>query len=415
MDAKGRRQFTMGRCLGRGGFGEVYLAEMVSTGGLKSTVAVKVLRDDLGATSDAVLRLRDEGRLLARLNHPTILKVFDLILLAGRVALVSEYVDGADLEQLYVGEDRIGRRALLAAIARVASALDAACEAEGPEGPVRIVHRDLKPSNIRIGRHGEVRLLDFGIAHFDSSDREAKTASDVVVGSLPYMAPERFFDRMPHPAADVFGLGCTLFEGLIGERYFPSPHMRAISALALAPKRYTQHHIDQTARLEASEPGPVGRLVSSMLRLDPKARPTTADVATAAEDIADDLRGPTLATWCRDRTWAPPPHLEGALQGQLLTEDTLGLADPDAATKKLAPPQQLDADSTLDVLVGPSRLVPLTRRPAEGLVPKEAPHGSTSGDRPWAPALLTVGCAVVVLVALIIGLLTLVVGLTSLA
>ncbi len=98
-DYVSQRSFRIETCLGRGGFGEVYKAVEEKDGGLESEVALKVLRSGLDPAGQAVHRLRDEARLLARLNHPTILKVFDLVVLNDRVSLVAEYVEGQDFEQ----------------------------------------------------------------------------------------------------------------------------------------------------------------------------------------------------------------------------------------------------------------------------------------------------------------------------
>src|SRR5690606_17230382 len=127
-----------------------------------SLAAVKVLRRDLSVDGDAVRRLRDEGRLLARLDHPTILRAFDLVRLDGRLALVTELVEGADLAELLRADPPLPARALVEVIGRVAAALDAAHATPGPDGrPLALVHRDVKPTNVRVGRFGEVKLLDF--------------------------------------------------------------------------------------------------------------------------------------------------------------------------------------------------------------------------------------------------------------
>ena len=172
-----KRQFHIQSCLGRGGFGEVYRATMISAGGVRSDVAVKVLHKDLDPRSQSVERLRDEARLLGILNHPNILKVSDLVLLQDRVALVTEYVEGADLDQcIETQDDPIPLRPLLEALGRVAEALYAAHTTAGPDGaPLHLVHRDIKPSNIRLSKHGTVKLLDFGIAKARDEGREAKT------------------------------------------------------------------------------------------------------------------------------------------------------------------------------------------------------------------------------------------------
>ncbi|HHO51504.1 MAG TPA: serine/threonine protein kinase, partial [Deltaproteobacteria bacterium] len=214
MDPEPQIHLELGPLLGSGGFGEVYQARMRSRGGLQTVVAVKVTHPNVILLDDAVTRLRDEGLLLARIQHPVVVRALDLLQIQGRLALVTEYVPGADLTRFVQGPDPIPPRALVAVIGRVASALHAAWSAPGPDGaPLRIVHRDIKPSNIRIGRHGEVRLLDFGIARFQGSARES-TTSGVLIGSMPYLAPERLTGCQTLPPADVFGLGCCLYEGL---------------------------------------------------------------------------------------------------------------------------------------------------------------------------------------------------------
>ena len=164
----GHREFRFGDLLGKGGFGEVYLAEMNTSGGLARKVAIKLLHAGLDAeASQAVERLRDEGRMLAVLAHPSVLGIVDVITLEQRVALVTEYVDGEDLDGCFSAH--IPPRALVQVIGEVASALSAAWT------ELQLVHRDIKPANIRVGRHGQVKLLDFGIASTDQLTRAAKT------------------------------------------------------------------------------------------------------------------------------------------------------------------------------------------------------------------------------------------------
>ncbi|MCA9492181.1 MAG: serine/threonine protein kinase, partial [Myxococcales bacterium] len=202
------RRFQVHSCLGRGGFGEVYRATMSSSGGVRTEVAIKVLRGDIDPGSDSVKRLRDEGRLLGALRHPSILRVHDLVLLENRVALVTEYVEGDDLDKCMVPSMPI--RALLGVLGEVASALDAAWTTPSPTSgeAIHLVHRDVKPANIRIGRHGEVKLLDFGIARATNVVREAQTANNAMMGSYLYMAPERFHEDRVEPPSDIYALGC---------------------------------------------------------------------------------------------------------------------------------------------------------------------------------------------------------------
>ena len=234
------RTFQIHGCLGRGGFGEVYRATMGSSGGVQTEVAVKVLRSDIDPGSDSVKRLRDEGRLLGQLSHPSIVKVHDLVLLDARVSLVTEYIEGEDLDQCFKGEARIPPRALLAAVGEVASALDGAYNSPSPISgqPLRLIHRDIKPANIRIGRHGEVKLLEFGIARAGNAVREAQTAAYAMMGSYRYMAPERFHEDEVDPPSDVFALGAVLYEGLAAERFFEGLTLQQVYAFMLSSNRF---------------------------------------------------------------------------------------------------------------------------------------------------------------------------------
>jgi hypothetical protein len=285
-----RRTFSLLVCLGRGGFGEVYLAQM-TTGAGPTRVAVKVLH---GAHGQSLRRLRDEARALARLEHPAILQVHDLVELeGGRVALVTEYVEGEDLAAC-----TLGLRALLEVLAQVAWALDAAWNS-----PLKLVHRDIKPSNIRISRHGAVKLLDFGIARAQALTREARTGADVLLGSPPYMAPERFLEQDPTPASDVFSLGCILLEALTGQRVFDLP-MTGLAVLAVDPERYRAHLEHQLSLIPQGSPEPVLSLIRELLQHDPTQRPSARALAERLESLP--LEGPTLAQYCRGRAWTSP-------------------------------------------------------------------------------------------------------------
>ena len=372
------RTFTIGPCLGRGGFGEVYRARMTSATGMSAVVALKVLRRDLAPGGQAVQRLRDEGVLLAKLNHPTILRVHDLVVLEGRVSLVTEYVDGVDLEACLRGGDRIGLRALAEILGRVASALDAAHNAAtGPSGaPLRLVHRDVKPSNIRIGRHGEVKLLDFGIARSDEVSREARTQTDVMVGSPPYMAPERFLDSEPRSASDVFSLGAIALEAVIRARVFDAP-VPVLASYAIDPRRYADFVEARFAQAPSDTPPAFLALCRAMLAFEPESRPAAAEVARAAEGLIDDLEGLTLSRWCRTRRWTDAEHEAGDLGGRILSEDTLAkpisapttlpvpAPDPDASPS--APP----APPTLPPTLPPTGPDPAASAPAAPAEPSD--------------------------------------------
>ncbi len=319
---------------------------MTSSGGLSTAVALKVLRADIDDAQDALQRLRDEARALGHLDHPAIVRAFDILDLDGRVALVTELVEGDDLDRCIEGRARITHRALLQVIAQVADALDAAVNAPGPDGPLRLVHRDVKPSNIRVGRHGQVKLLDFGIAWFAGGDREAQTASEMMVGSLPYMAPERFVEREQNPASDVFSLGCCLYESLGVDGFYEEPRLRVLSGLAMAPERFDAL---KSRRLEQVDEGPIRDLLAGMLHYDPSQRPTAKQVARRCDEIADDLSGASLRLWCADRRWQDDASATGSLTGQTLTE---GPSAPAPTTSDHAKPRIVTRpSSTIDPMM----------------------------------------------------------------
>lgn len=313
------RRFQFHACLGRGSYGEVYRATMSSAGGVRSEVAVKILRRDIDPGSDAVKRLRDEGRLLGAVRHPAILKVHDLVLLDDRVGLVTEFVEGDDLDNCITAEPPVPLRVLLSVVGEVASALDVAWNSHAPGGGdvIHLVHRDVKPANVRVGRHGEVKLLDFGIARAANVGREARTASNSMVGSSAYMAPERFHDDDVKPPSDVYSLGCLLFEGMTQRRYFHDREFKSIYGTMLSAEKYAAHLDDELRRI-ADRPVGVQDLVRRMLAADPVTRPTASEVARLCEDLAEDISGPSLKRWCRNRAWPTPPEVKGSLTGQEL-------------------------------------------------------------------------------------------------
>ncbi len=321
MEGTGTRQFEFHTCLGRGGFGEVYRATLANSGGLSTEVAIKLLRADIGLGDGALERLRDEGQLLARLRHPAILRVVDLTELDGRVGLITEYIEGEDLHlSIRHPSDPIPLRPLLQAIGEVAEALDAAHETVVHGRPLKLIHRDIKPSNIRIGLHGETKLLDFGVAFSSDEDRHAHTQTNTALGSLAYMAPERFRRTRPDAAADVYALGCCLFEGLVRERLFTRPTAVEMFARAAVPEDHDTYVSGRFASLPSEMPAAVGALLGDMLAYDEHVRPSARVVAERCEALASQSEGPTLRRWMRRHERMPPARLRGSLEGRTLVD-----------------------------------------------------------------------------------------------
>ena len=209
--------FEILEILGEGSFGTVCVAR-VSTDPLRRRVALKILKDTYASNKKILNRTRDEARLLSQINHPNIVRVERLMEVGGCPVLVMEHVQGVSLDQLLLRfKEGLPGAVALEVIRLTCLALQVAyAEALGDDGrPMRVIHRDIKPSNILLSIHGEVKVVDFGIAKGEFDGREAKTES-VVMGSRPYMAPERLDGVSDSPSVDVYSAGMSMFELLTG-------------------------------------------------------------------------------------------------------------------------------------------------------------------------------------------------------
>ena len=192
--------------LGAGGMGEVYRARDTRLG---REVALKVLPADLAHDSARRARFEQEARVLAALNHPNILGIFDI----GDSYVVMELVEGSTLRGA-----QLPLRKVLDIGAQIAEGLAAAHGAG-------ITHRDLKPDNVMVTKDGRVKILDFGLAKVKGpqGSEESRTAvSDpgAVMGTVGYMSPEQVRAQAVDGRSDIFSLGVLLHELIRGERPF---------------------------------------------------------------------------------------------------------------------------------------------------------------------------------------------------
>lgn len=199
-------RYSLEREIGRGGMGAVWLGRDVALG---RPVALKRIGMLPGADSTDFARAEREARLAARLNHPHVVTVFNVVLDPETDArwLVMEYVDGTDLAHLVRERKKLSPDAAAPLLHQAADALVAA-HAAG------IVHRDVKPSNILVDRSGQVKLTDFGIARLAGDPTLTQTG--LVTGSPAYLPPEVASGHRGDAAADVWSLGATLFHALSG-------------------------------------------------------------------------------------------------------------------------------------------------------------------------------------------------------
>ncbi len=219
--AMGRRvgPFVLSRLLGRGGMGEVWLAQR-SDGDFRQQVALKLLKRGMDS-DDLRRRFVQERRILAELSHPGIARFTDGgVGEDGAPWYAMEYVEGVPITEHAAARDLDVR-------SRVALMLQV-CEAVAYAQTRLVVHRDLKPSNILVDGDGRVRLLDFGIAKLlDAATEGGETATGMRAMSPAYAAPEQILDEPISTATDVYALGVVLYELLTGKL----PHRRAAGTL----------------------------------------------------------------------------------------------------------------------------------------------------------------------------------------
>ncbi len=199
--------------LGRGGMGEVWRAHDTRK---DRQIALKVLGAWLGAEPDYARRFRREAALAARLNSPNIIAIHDYGEIEGRLFIEMPLIEGVDMDALLAREGPLPPARAVGIIEQVADALDIAHEAG-------LVHRDVKPSNVLVAtRRGRdfAYLIDFGIAR--SLDSTSLSHTGAVVGTLAYMAPERF-EREGDHRGDVYALACVLHTALTGRPPFTAP------------------------------------------------------------------------------------------------------------------------------------------------------------------------------------------------
>jgi serine/threonine-protein kinase len=202
-------RYKLGEMIGTGGMADVYVAEDTR---LARQVAVKVLRSDLARDPSFVARFRKEALAAAGLNHPGIVAVYD----SGEEPapyIVMELVNGHTLRELIHKGERIPLNRAL----EIGEGILAALEYSHQSG---IVHRDIKPANIMIADHGDVKVMDFGIARALADLGATLTSTWNVVGTAQYLSPEQALGEVADLRSDIYSTGCLLYEVLTGKPPF---------------------------------------------------------------------------------------------------------------------------------------------------------------------------------------------------
>lgn len=209
--------------LASGGMAEVFLAESAGIEGFKKLVAIKRVLPHLSEKKRFIAMFLDEARLSAHLSHSNCVQVFDIGVGDNAYFIVMEYVDGADLkgiiEYLRKNHKVFPVEAAVHIAVKICEGLTYAHDLSNVDGqPLHIVHRDMSPPNVLITKHGEVKIVDFGLAK--ASSQLEKSEAGIIKGKFSYLAPEAALGEEVDHRVDIFAVGIILWEMLAGRRLF---------------------------------------------------------------------------------------------------------------------------------------------------------------------------------------------------
>jgi serine/threonine protein kinase len=202
--------------LGEGAMGVVYRARDTTLG---RVVALKMLPEEAGAASEQHQRFQREAEAIGRLNHPNIVKVYDLGAESGSLYMAMELLEGEDLRTLIAERSPVSIADRVRILAEISDGLGYA-HSRG------VVHRDVKPANILITSAGRVKILDFGLARV--ATRKTITRRGVILGTPDYMAPEQAVGKTVAPSSDMFSAGAVFYEFLTLQKPFSGKTLHAV-------------------------------------------------------------------------------------------------------------------------------------------------------------------------------------------
>jgi serine/threonine protein kinase len=289
--------YRIGRELGRGGMGVVYLA----TDNLDRDVAIKTLPAALAADPALRERLRREAKAAGNIRHHGVATIYLLDEIDGHLVIVSEYVQGDTLRTLLSRGGLEPARAHAIAL-EIASALAAAHDA-------RVVHRDLKPENVIVTPAGRVKLVDFGIAHIEGPESARMTTPGMMLGTPAYMAPEQLAGGTVTPRTDVYSFGIVFEEMLMGRH--PLADRSASAEMSLRRDPSHNRKLNSVGQVppdaDASVGGPaippaMAAVIARCLKIDPDARYASGHELLAA------LAVPAVPSQSDDKTTVGSPR-----------------------------------------------------------------------------------------------------------
>lgn len=273
-----RPQSHMDKYLGKRLEGRYDILELIGSGGMSNvyrgydnidqrTVAVKILRDEYVDNVEFLRRFKNESKAIALLNHPNIVRVYDVSFNNSIHSIVMEHIDGMTLKDYIRQRGPLLYRDAVHFSLQILRALQHAHD----KG---IVHRDIKPQNIMLTSDGEIKVTDFGIARFARS--EVRTVTDRAIGSVHYISPEQAKGENTDEKSDIYSVGVMLFEMLTGQLPF-----EADSAVSVAIKQIQVQAVSPRS-INPNIPEGLGEITLRAMQKEPRSR-----YLSAAEMIAD--------------------------------------------------------------------------------------------------------------------------------
>jgi serine/threonine protein kinase len=228
------------RHLASGGMAELYIARQQAMGGFEKPVVLKLLQPRYAEKASVVTMFLDEARLAAKLNHPSIVHVYDVAEAGGMKYIAMEYIQGETVAEIVTRglatNNYLPLEHAVHIVAQTAAGLAYAHERREPDGRIlRIVHRDVSPTNVLVSYEGQTKIVDFGIARAQDELREE---AGILPGKASYMSPEQIRGEGADYRSDVFALGIILYELTLCQRLYrgaPDEVMRRIVDETITP------------------------------------------------------------------------------------------------------------------------------------------------------------------------------------
>jgi eukaryotic-like serine/threonine-protein kinase len=342
-------RYELHASIATGGMASIHLGRVRGAAGFERTVAIKRLHPQFATDPRFVGMFMDEARLVARIRHPNVVPILDVVAEQDELFLVMEYVHGESLAALVLpGGATVGEPAppgVAAAIfVDVLHGLHAAHEATTPAGePLGIVHRDVTPHNVLVGVDGAARIADFGIAM--ATERAQKTQEGQLKGKLCYIAPEQLQGGVVDRTADVYAASVSLWEALTGRQLFAGEHEgriieRVLVGATRAPSSYA-----------SDVPLALDDVVMRGLSMRPHKRfPTARDMALAIEASVALPPASVVGAWVATRA-------------------------KDKLARRAAAIEALDRAPDMALMPTPPAMF---TPPGAGPVPSSAPRGTSS-------------------------------------